>query len=224
MAKEAYYFSHDCNAQSDPKIMLLIDKYGMEGYGTYWALIEKLREDAEYKLPISILPSLSKRLKIKTDKLNCIVNDFLLFKHDENFFWSESLYRRMYIKKERAKLGAKARWENAAAMQLHKEALQNDAIKVKEKKVKEKKEEKKREQAPFVAPSLSEFTDYFKENGYKTDVAERAWNSYNVANWFDTKGNEIRSWKQKCQQVWFKDEHKSYKENHNTPRTISSFI
>ena len=33
MKKDAYYFSHDSNAQDDPKCMLLIDQLGMEGYG-----------------------------------------------------------------------------------------------------------------------------------------------------------------------------------------------
>ena len=33
--KDAYYFSHDANAQDDPKCMLLIDQMGLEGYGIF---------------------------------------------------------------------------------------------------------------------------------------------------------------------------------------------
>jgi hypothetical protein len=47
MAKDAYYFSHDSNSQDDPKCMMLIDQLGMEGYGIFWALIEKLRNETK---------------------------------------------------------------------------------------------------------------------------------------------------------------------------------
>ena len=43
MKKDAYYFPHDSNATEDPKMMLLIDELGMEGYGIFWMLLEALR-------------------------------------------------------------------------------------------------------------------------------------------------------------------------------------
>ena len=61
MKKDAYYFSHDANAQDDPKCMVLIDQLGMEGYGIFWALIEKLRNESNYKLPLAIVGSLATR-------------------------------------------------------------------------------------------------------------------------------------------------------------------
>jgi hypothetical protein len=140
MAKDAYYFSHDCNAQEDPKIMVLIDKYKMTGYGVYWALIEKLRQEADYKLPLTIIPSLAKRFKVKTDILNDIVRSFGLFSYDENMFYSESLIRRMSLRAEKARNSANARWKNANALQPHEQALQNDANKGKEIKENESKE------------------------------------------------------------------------------------
>jgi len=42
--KETYYFSHDYNARSDEKIIKLVSTMGWEGYGLYWAIIEKLYE------------------------------------------------------------------------------------------------------------------------------------------------------------------------------------
>ena len=51
--KDAYFFSHDCNARNDPKILALRSIYGAEGYGVYFMLIEILREQPEYKLPIT---------------------------------------------------------------------------------------------------------------------------------------------------------------------------
>lgn len=41
----ASYFSHDCNARNDPKILELRMKHGMAGYGIYFSILEKLMED-----------------------------------------------------------------------------------------------------------------------------------------------------------------------------------
>jgi len=68
--------------------------------------------------------------------------------------------------------------------------------------------EKKRRRKPFVAPSMDEVKQYFKENGYKEESAIKAFNYYSVANWFDSKGSPILNWKQKMINVWFKDENK----------------
>ena len=67
---------------------------------------------------------------------------------------------------------------------------------------------KKRIKKPFVAPTLEEVEKYFAENGYTKESAKRAFNCYDVADWFDSKGNPVLSWKQKMQNVWFKDENK----------------
>lgn len=67
---------------------------------------------------------------------------------------------------------------------------------------------KKREAKPFTPPTIDETKSYFKENGYTEQSASKAFNYYNVANWFDSKGNAILNWKQKMQSVWFKDENK----------------
>ena len=63
-------------------------------------------------------------------------------------------------------------------------------------------------------PPLESVIAYFKENGYTEDAARRAWNYYNASMadggrvWKDGKGQTVKSWKQKMQAVWFKDEYK----------------
>lgn len=51
--KDAYFFSHDCNARNDPKILALRSVYGAEGYGVYFMLVEILREQPEYRLSVN---------------------------------------------------------------------------------------------------------------------------------------------------------------------------
>ncbi len=77
----------------------------------------------------------------------------------------------------------------------------------KERKVKERKENKS-EASPFVAPSVLEVQAYFKEKGYTIEAAAKAHEFYNVADWKDSNGKQVRSWKQKMNSVWFKDGNK----------------
>lgn len=60
----------------------------------------------------------------------------------------------------------------------------------------------------FTPPLLEDVKQYFTDNGYTNQSAEKAFNYYSVANWVDSKGSNIKNWKQKMQGVWFKDENK----------------
>ncbi len=81
----------------------------------------------------------------------------------------------------------------------------------------EQEEEIKKKEEGSKIPSLLEVQEYFENNGYKTEVAEKAFNVYNTsleANprlkyWRDSKGNQIKNWKMKMQSVWFKEENLS---------------
>lgn len=134
--KDAYYFSHDANAQDDPKCMMLIDQMGLEGYGIFWALIEKLRSEAEYKLPISILQSFAKRWGTSKEKVEVVVKSYSLFEIEDDYFFSPRLIRSMKLKSEKARLSANYRWNNANALQTDSErnanGMRKDATKGKE--------------------------------------------------------------------------------------------
>lgn len=138
MKKEAYYFSHDANAQDDPKCMLLIDQMGMEGYGIFWGLIEKLRSEASYKLPLSVTGSFAKRWGTSKEKVDTVINNYGLFTIEEQQFFSLRLLNSMNIKSEKARLSASYRWNNANALQSDSGSnandMRNDAIKVKKRK------------------------------------------------------------------------------------------
>ena len=66
---------------------------------------------------------------------------------------------------------------------------------------------KPRKQKPFVPPKFEEFATYCVDNGFG-HIAKRAFKGYDDANWFDSKGNPVYSWKQKLQNVWFTDNNK----------------
>jgi hypothetical protein len=56
-------------------------------------------------------------------------------------------------------------------------------------------------------PTFSEFEKYFTENGF-SNIAKKVYEYYSSADWYDSKGNKVKNWKQKVQGVWFKEENK----------------
>jgi len=150
--KDAYYFSHDCNARNDEKVLALRMKLGWEGYGLYWAIIEKLREAKDYELSMDF-NLISFDLRTDNQKIKSIVTGFGLFSIDEenSVFYSHSLKNRMIFKEAKSKKAseaAKKRWRqekdlkkikvvdsvdvNAELMQTHSET---NASKVKKSKL-----------------------------------------------------------------------------------------
>ena len=123
--KQAYFFSHDSNAKSDPKILALIKQYGIEGYGRFWIIIETMSEQDNYKLSCEewIMDALAMAMLCETNSIKTFVNDcierYKLFTSDGEYFWSNSLIKRMQIKEakrlqkvEAGKKGAETRWSN----------------------------------------------------------------------------------------------------------------
>ncbi|WP_099950581.1 Lin1244/Lin1753 domain-containing protein [Ezakiella peruensis] len=159
------YFSHDSNARNDTKILNLRAKLGAEGYGIYFMLLERLREDSDY-MSVTDYNAIAFDLRVDAGKVKSVVEDFGLFAFTEDgaCFYSESFRRRMSLKdnkaneiSEKRRKAANKRWQgekekqenienqgqecksNASAMQMHAKNMQNDAKKRKEKKSKENK-------------------------------------------------------------------------------------
>lgn len=120
MAKDSYYFTHDSNARHDPKIKALVKKYGIDGYGRFWIVIEMLRESANYKLEDDqcTFDALAEEMKCTEESARQFIQDcisvFKLLNQVENFFYSPALLERMIrldgIRAKR-KASADSRWE-----------------------------------------------------------------------------------------------------------------
>lgn len=156
MAKETYYFSHDSNAITDTKILNMRCDYGLEGYGLYWAIIEMMRNEEDYKLELN--KNAYRAIKTLTNTtidvekyIHDCINDYGLFKEENEKFFSNSLLRRMLeyerkkeINRENGKLGGRPKKteEKPNANPIETEKNQN---KVKESKGKENKINKSKE-------------------------------------------------------------------------------
>ena len=75
-----------------------------------------------------------------------------------------------------------------------------------------------KESPRFAAPTLDEVKDFFKENGYTTEAATKAFTYYSEAQWRDSRGQTVKNWKQKMRGVWFRDEHKHQAPQPYNPR------
>ena len=215
--KSAEYFSHDCNAKDDPKIMLLMAQLGLEAYGIYWILVEYLRQQPQYKAPLNLLDPLSRRYGSSKEKFETVVTKFGLFETDNECFYSPSLNRRMAPldqKRGRMQQLALMRWDKEAdahAMRTHSvgnaQAMQS---KVKESKVKKSKVEKNKE-VVFDFSSNPEFSKQWEKwkafrvqmkKSYKTAIGER--NAYSELMNLSNQDNEtaISIIKQSINREW----------------------
>ncbi len=150
MSKETYYFSHDSNAITDTKILNMRADYGLEGYGLFWAIIEMLRNEEDYKLELdkntyrAIKTLTNTDIDIEKYIKDCI-NDYQLFMIQDNKFYSNSLLRRMSEKDKKSEIArekANARWNKDATV-MQQQCISN-ANKIKENKEKENKINKKK--------------------------------------------------------------------------------
>lgn len=116
------YFSHDSNARNDDKIINLRMKYGMEGYGIYFCIIERLREEPSYTAKKDY-NAIGFDLHADAEKVRNVVESFGLFAFtdDGECFYSESLNDRMAHmdgkrtkRSEAGKKGAAKRWDSKA--------------------------------------------------------------------------------------------------------------
>lgn len=109
-----YYFSHDCNAQSDVKLIRVKKELCWAGYGLYWALIERLRCEDSYSLPFAV-DALAYDLRADEEVIERLITDFGLFEVDtqSGAFYSPSLIRRMGVYDEKAENLSKVRSEAA---------------------------------------------------------------------------------------------------------------
>jgi len=132
------YFPHDHHARHDPKMEKLFFKYGVAGWGVYWALIEMLYEQDGY-IDWDNLANHAQTLRINLEMINNIIEDFGLFEFDGNRVWSNSVLARIEkINQKRGKASESAykRWD-ANASQTHM-PTQCDGNALKVNKIKEK--------------------------------------------------------------------------------------
>ena len=180
---KAFYFSHDANARNDEAILKLRVKYGWEGYGVYWAIIEKLREATNYKLEFNI-KNISFDLHYSEEKLQELFNDcfeWKLLRQKKESFLSERLLRDMERMNERVeilsksgKIGAEKRWHNKVIIN---------------------KSMKKKENKETIRPSIEKLVEYFIELKSSALEANKFFDYFESNGWKVGGKATMKNWK-----------------------------
>lgn len=155
------YFNHDSNARNDEKIVALRIRYGAEGYGVYFMLIEMLQAapgctlEKDYK-------ALAFDLRVSARRIKSIVEDFGLFTPTDGGkkFYSERLIKyasdvdESYERyAEAGRKGMKARWKKSEPITMlsekHNDVIDFDNDVIQTAPDAKTKEEKEREKETF---------------------------------------------------------------------------
>src|SRR5690606_1605243 len=83
---------------------------------------------------------------------------------------------------------------NATALDSQSET---DAIREEERREDKRRGENKKPRTVFTPPTLDDVISYFKEKGYTEVAAKKAFEYYSAGDWKDSKGNQVKNWKQK---------------------------
>jgi len=121
VAKDTYYLKHDSNAAHDPKMVAMLMRYKMEGYGRFWRLVEILREQMDGRIPrrkwgLVTLSQVWGCSEQEADEyIEALVSTYELIKSDGEFIWSNRVARDMEILNARRRSRADAGEKGATA-------------------------------------------------------------------------------------------------------------
>ncbi|MDR1938255.1 MAG: DUF4373 domain-containing protein [Tannerellaceae bacterium] len=174
MKKGTYYFSHDFNARNDEKVVAIRMKYGMEGYGIYFALLELLGEGTDY-IRVKDYNIIAFDLRVDSSKVKSIVEDFGLFAFadDGKCFYSESFTDRMKpldnMRKQRQIAGKKSAEKRSKSDEFNdRSTTVEDTSNDRCQNFQQRKEKKRREYIPPLPP-LEGAGDVIVEKTWRDD-------------------------------------------------------
>lgn len=117
MAKESFYFQHDYNARNDDKVLELRARYGAEGYGIFWMIIETMAENEHGGVKATLLGGLSQGYGVAKallmGVLSTCVEIGLLYEESGTYYSKRLLTHKEFRRflSESGSLGAEKRWK-----------------------------------------------------------------------------------------------------------------
>jgi len=209
------YFPHKC--KHGGRMLVLENKFGNDGYAVFFKLLERMGSTQYHYLDLndeSELIYLEAMCRVDLDRLNNIIKECVRIKFFDremfekyNFLWSDDFYssvkdaykqrnNKPYSKDDIIQVKRVNKDGNLFNMRDNPQRKEKDTI---------LEERVNAEPSSPSSPSLEILKKFFLENGYKAEVAEKAYHTY-APKWQDTKGNVIRDWQAKMRKVWFRPE------------------
>lgn len=188
------WFKHDSNANGDAKLKRVRIKYGMEGYGLYWYLLELIAAGIErHNLTFELehdAELIAHDTGIHYERIHEMMNYFIdleLFESSQGIITCLKMAARTdeYISKSLRTLSGQTT-----------DTAQTKALLIENKR----KEENKKKN--FIPPTLQEVTDYCKER-INNVVPQQFIDHYQANGWMRGKA-KIKDWKA-CVHTWEKN-------------------
>lgn len=214
MSKRLPYFQFEPAEYLAGDIMFC--SYSAQGiFNTICALYWQKDCDLKYSQVIKRLGNEDLIKELISEKIIKVENDSIIINFlDEQYIKATEKSR---VNSSNGSKGALKRWAKnsesnseiiAMPLKNNSESIALREDKIREEEIKEDKIKNKRIVNKFTPPSQIEIIDYFNQNGYSNESAIKAFNYYEIGNWKDGKGNQVKNWKQKMQSVWFKEDNK----------------
>ena len=155
------YLSHDVFSREDIKIKRVIHKYGMTGYGIFWAIAELLHNNKN-RIYETELELIAQELKVDNELLHSILVDFKLFTIKNGIIYSKRVGKNIKAQKDlskKRKMASHTRWNSKSANTVI-EPIEADANAlqmqckcnaIKENKIKENKIKKNKNNEDFLS-------------------------------------------------------------------------
>jgi hypothetical protein len=112
--KDTFYFPHDYEPTSDPKMIAMLGDYGATGYGLYWRIVEMLHSSETHTLLKEdyIYVALSKQMSTPVEQVRVFVEDcvniYKLFDGDDDQFLSNRVMKNIEKRKSISEMRSKA--------------------------------------------------------------------------------------------------------------------
>lgn len=90
------YFKHDTCPRSDIEIMKLLNKYGAEGYGIFWILIELLHQNNN-RLYTDDINTIIEAYNLAEKTTYSVLKEYKLFKWNNEYYYSERVGRNLEV-------------------------------------------------------------------------------------------------------------------------------
>jgi uncharacterized protein YdaU (DUF1376 family) len=168
------YFPHDFNAANDDKTVAFLSKYGSEGYGVYWLIVEHMhKNEGKYEKKKHNYRATAHRSLTTAERIQAILCDLIeceLFYENDDAYYSERVIKNLEKSKKISEQNAQnARKRNTKPSD--RSPLANDRRttahiqdKTKEEEIKEKEKDKKEIPAvPSGSMSFEEFSETFRD-------------------------------------------------------------
>ena len=114
MADKTLWFRHDVGTMNDIRMQKIMRKYGLEGIGIYWCLIETMYTN-NGRIFHSEIADIAFMIHADEEKVAEMASDQDIFESDEDSFWSNRVNSELSIQQEvseKAKEAINARWKN----------------------------------------------------------------------------------------------------------------